>query len=520
MNNKLNEIFVKIQDLVEAESKMEFEEFLQQYNNVIEELYNKCVSLENEIYTDKREQYSFKNIYSLVLYYYAQLLSYPQIMGSKDKSIFNNTCRDIFSEEGYLQICSLFEKCIDYAKAVVDSDDEYFKNSTIDKNKVEDAKFENYSFYIRANFFYARFLIFMGETEKSIKFFQISAYHKYHYAYYYLINIHTEEENLNKDLALSYCKMLFDLDIEDPASLVITGAPIEHSQVASFHTIMDYLINNGDYEIAEDLNAYFDENLISAYTLKLVQLNFLGNYNTFVENVEKAVKEYNNKLIEIKKANKIEDELLKDDFDSNVINKMSDDIKIFIVTAIKTFDFLKRETTGTNNLDFSPAIIPMMKSLEILLKQIFVDNYFKYLKQNENLLNLRKINKILKNEEGTSLKNSLDDFTCGNALYMAMYRDYSAIERVQKDYNGKEIKFAYRPNEYFCKFCKSKGISDSENFVQKFGDSLQEIVCIRNNTAHRNRILRQDADEAFNILLKVKKFIGNLYKDFSFCFEN
>ena len=33
-----------------------------------------------------------------------------------------------------------------------------------------------------------------------------------------------------------------------------------------------------------------------------------------------------------------------------------------------------------------------------------------------------------------------------------------------------------------------------------------------------NRILPTDAKDAFDILIKTKKFINNLYKDFGFCF--
>lgn len=491
-----------------------------EHNNLILSLYNKCVELENYKFEDLTDNYYFDSAYSSALFAYAQLLSYPIIKANSKGALFNKDNINLFSTEKIDKIISLYDKCIDYAVKTIEYKDE---DVNIEKSLFRKMIVENDMFKVRVLYYYAIFLLFIGRVKESINYFLYASYPFENGmignapSCEYLIEIFTNDDYLDIDRAMYLYNKLMELK---ETRIIDNDIPIEAIQVNAFCTMMNYFMRTGYYENAVKLYNEFLTKKISLYTENVLLNNENNDYQKFLDYVKNIVNSYKLKLDEINESNVTEDKYLVDDFDKDILAKMSGDIKVFITTSIRTFDFLNKENSDKNNLDFSAAIIPMMKALEILLEKLFVNNYFEFLKKEKDL-NLEYINEFLKFKDGRTnkylLKNSIERFTCGNALNMAMDKIWIDKSRLKSSANL-EKNFLYSPNYYFCKYCKSVGIKDVENYVQDFGNDLEKILELRNNTAHKNRILPTDAKDAFDILIKTKKFINNLYKDFGFCF--
>jgi len=162
----------------------------------------------------------------------------------------------------------------------------------------------------------------------------------------------------------------------------------------------------------------------------------------------------------------------------------------------------------------------MFKAIEILLYHVFVDNYLKYLMRYESRINLDELDDYLtyvdRRLNKKRIKRTLRDFSCGKVPgIVADEGDVRIINKI----NGKDNQCFYPPNEYFCEFCEKCGIKDAYTFVIKFHENVKELCQLRNETAHRNRILPDDAKKSFDLLIKAKKFINNLYQDFAVCFK-
>lgn len=293
----------------------------------------------------------------------------------------------------------------------------------------------------------------------------------------------------------------------------------------AFKHIFDFYYSNGYYVDAKEISYITLKSVAAKWTLDALltigipvegsteeeklklksrqeeQCNYAKLIETALENCDKKLKE----LSDSSQRNKCI--LIDAGFDEKVIDKMTDQEKVFISTSFKTYEFVNKENKNSFNLDYSATTISIYKAVELMLEKLF-NKYLEYLKNNEKTLDLSKIDKYLKCKSGGIKFKFGTEFTCGKVL----------------DFIGKKFKKYktptyyeqyYEPHIYFCNFCESCGINKAEPYVKNMINDMQQIIKLRNETAHRASVSKEEAKQTFDILVDVTKFINKIYTDFN-----
>ena len=260
-------------------------------------------------------------------------------------------------------------------------------------------------------------------------------------------------------------------------------------KIAGYKIYWDFFNNLGNYEESLKIGKECKE-----FVLKYKLDNEVLLY------VEKHIKECKAKIEELNNNKYIDDMLLKY-FDKKVINLMSDDNKIYIITSLNIYDYMKsKEMT----LDYSATLMPILKAIENIVFEIVGVSYHAFILEKKTI-DKNMINAFI-NKKTNAIIKVMRYLELGDALYLMGYLNY---------YNNEII-----PNKYFVEFCNQNNVIDSKEVIKKIYKDLNDIRWNRNIVAHKDRVCEDCVEKCYDILLEKIKLIEYLYIKFKFVFEN
>ena len=283
----------------------------------------------------------------------------------------------------------------------------------------------------------------------------------------------------------------------DPKNYGVNGQNII-IKLYSYANYYNFLFKIGLYDdslrIAKEAKKYFihlDLDINQYETLK------------FINNHIKKCEEQINKSKEVKYS---EDKLLNY-FDKEIINLMSDDNKIYILTSLNIYEYMK---TTNFTMDYSATLMPILKAIENIMFDVLAKNYHTYITEiiSKKEIDKRDIIGFLNNDK--EFIKEIDRLEYGKILSLIG----------QKKHNYYNDNSFIIPNKYFLEFCNNNNIKDSRNVIIKLYKELEKLKDKRNLVAHKNRVYEDSVKECYDILLDNIKFINYLYTTFKFIFEN
>lgn len=231
--------------------------------------------------------------------------------------------------------------------------------------------------------------------------------------------------------------------------------------------------------------------------------------NELIENKREIIKPVNEHIekcqILIDKSKKIQykEDLLSNYFDKEILKLMSDDNKIYILTSLNIYEYMKSEET---TMDYSATLMPILKAIENIIFEIIAEKYHDFImKKNEkNQINPREIRAFI-NQKDNKFIEKMDQLELGSALYLIGYKYFENDELI------------IRKN--FQDFCNENNVKNFRDVIIKMYNELDELRRKRNLVAHKNRVFEECVKECYDILLNDIKFINFLYTNFRFVFE-
>ncbi len=456
------------------------------------ELLNDVNNLINAMKPYESSKFSSLRYEKLFLMMYAHILEIRNKMKFYDIGILNVNGYSIggnepikFNQDKVKQINALLK--------------EYFKINKLNESALEINCYFEESFKKELNLQSKRVLQDIADLynvldnyDGAIMFFE-EAYEKYQSikAAASLIRIYTfVDAHLDIDKALNLYDKLLELPYNDDMNI----ESLKMNKLYGISNIYHYYFNIGDYKNA----AYIIQNAISKSQDNMFEVSEGSLLSDLLKRAHDKLNELSEIVVDVGE--------LSSYFNSDVLTVMSDDMKIYIQTSLTVFESIEN---SKNALDYSAALIPVLKGLEDLIYEIYINGYLNYLKTLNNV-NYSKIDSSLYyiKYNQNFLKNRVDDFKIGNAIYSACY--------VQNNYGALDSSNSYMPIDYFVNFCSEVcNVEDPAFFIINMVKKLEQIKNIRNKAAHRFRITKTDAIECFNILFKRENFISLLYKNFS-----
>ena len=185
---------------------------------------------------------------------------------------------------------------------------------------------------------------------------------------------------------------------------------------------------------------------------------------------------------------------------------MSEDNKIYILTSLNIYDYMK---TVQITMDYSATLMPILKAIENIMFEILAKNYHSFI--SEKIKTKQIDNKDIKGflNKDNEFITEIDRLEYGKIL--------SLIGRKKIDfYDGSTYIIE---NRYFTEFCSKNNIINAKNVIVKLYNELDKLKDKRNLVAHKNRVYEECVKECYDILLDNIKFINYLYTTFKFIFE-
>jgi hypothetical protein len=268
-------------------------------------------------------------------------------------------------------------------------------------------------------------------------------------------------------------------------------------KINSYKMYYNFLYNLGMYEesvnVAQDFKKYIvniEENMLNES--KYGKNDFLKTINKHIEKCKIQIE--NSKNIKYK------EDILLEYFDKEILNLMSDDNKVYILTSLNIYEYIKSQEV---TMDYSSTLMPILKAIENIMFEIIAEKYHTFIIKKANV-NKKYIKGFLNEDNEISMK--IDRLEYGQALKLIGYRHFENNEII--------------PNKYFNEFCNENNIINSRDVIIKIYNELDELRYKRNLVAHKNRVYEECVKECYDILLKNIKFIDFLYTNFKFVFEN
>lgn len=264
-------------------------------------------------------------------------------------------------------------------------------------------------------------------------------------------------------------------------------------KLGSYPIYYKFLYNAGMYEESLNVSRTFKEYVSS---LNLEQREIV---KPIVEHIRKCKK----KLEEIKN-NECREEVLLQNFKPEILNIMSDDIKIYISTSLNVYQYMKLTKI---TMDYSATLMPILKAIESILFEIIGVKYHKFIIEKKEI-EKNHIKGFL-NKQGDFIRK-IDKLEYGTALSLiGRKNNYKSLENTE-----------IIPNKYFIEFCNKNNIKESKAVIIKMYEEIDKLREKRNLVAHKNRVYEECVKECYEILLENIKFINYLYTKFKFVFEN
>lgn len=295
---------------------------------------------------------------------------------------------------------------------------------------------------------------------------------------YYCDKMDFENANYYYDLMHTY-PLDFYGSIQNNIALKIAG-----------HTIYwKFFYNLGNYEESLRIGEECKE-FILKYKLDNEVLLYAEKH---IEECKLKIEESNN--------NKYTEDILLKYFDKEVLDLMSDDNKIYIITSLNIYDYMKSKKEIT--LDYSATLMPILKAIENIMFEIVGVSYHSFILEKRDI-DENMITAFINKRTNTIIKK-VRNLELGDALSLMGFFNY---------YDEK-----ITPNNYFVEFCNKNNITNSKDVVTKIYKDLDYIRLKRNMVAHKNRIHEDCVEDCYRILLEKIKLINYLYKTFGFVFK-
>lgn len=305
------------------------------------------------------------------------------------------------------------------------------------------------------------------------------------------LKYYCDESDYNN--ASKYYKIMHDFD---PKNYGVNFQNIV-IKLYSYSNYYNYLYDLGLYEeslnIAKEAKRYYIH-----LDLDMNQYETLRYINDHIKKCEEQINESKNI--------KTSEEQLLNYFDKEILDIMSEDNKIYILTSLNIYDYMK---TVQITMDYSATLMPILKAIENIMFEILAKNYHSFI--SEKIKTKQIDNKDIKGflNKDNEFITEIDRLEYGKIL--------SLIGRKKIDfYDGSTYIIE---NRYFTEFCSKNNIINAKNVIVKLYNELDKLKDKRNLVAHKNRVYEECVKECYDILLDNIKFINYLYTTFKFIFE-
>lgn len=308
-----------------------------------------------------------------------------------------------------------------------------------------------------------------------------------------LINYYCEKDN--SDLAKYYLDKCLKADVVYEDFVKESICTREQSKIFACNTMYQYYFNNGMYqnakEVAQKAEVFIKksrflskEELINIFAHKILECGELIEKSSINENTQD----------------------LETYFNHQTINMMNNDIKVFINTSLNIYNYIE---CSKFNMDYSAALIPCMKGVELLLYNITI-KYLNFVKKHyKKSINFNFIHKNFKYKDNNNnwlMKENIDRIEYGQVLN-------SMAKKIEED---------WVLNVYFKDFYtqNTENKNNIEEALLSFVKRLDDMTQRRNRVAHKGRIFKKDADECIKkLIFEHLGFISLIYENFEFVFN-
>lgn len=204
---------------------------------------------------------------------------------------------------------------------------------------------------------------------------------------------------------------------------------------------------------------------------------------------------------------KCSEEILLKYFNREIVDLISDDNKVYILTSLNIYEYMK---TAEMTMDYSAALMPILKAIENIMFEILAINYHHYMAEiiKNKQIDKRDIKGFL--DKDNEFMKKIDKLEYGKILSLIGRKSISFYD---------DSSFII-PNKYFTDFCNKNNIGNSKSVIIKIYNDIDKLKDRRNLVAHKNRVYEECVKECYDILLEKIKFINYLYTTFKFVFEN
>lgn len=261
------------------------------------------------------------------------------------------------------------------------------------------------------------------------------------------------------------------------------------------------------YNFLYDLGLYEDSLKVAKEAKKYyIHLDLDINQYETLKIINGHIKKCEEQISKTKDIKYSEDTLLKY-FDKEILDLISDDNKIFILTSLNIYEYMK---TTKITMDYSATLMPILKAIENIMYEILAINYHPFIVEilKQKQIDKRDIKGFL-DKDGEFI-TEIDRLEYGKILSLIGRKSISYYDNTS---------FVI-PNRYFLEFCKKNNITNSKSVIIKIYNDLDKLKDKRNLVAHKNRVYENCVAECYDILLDKIKFINYLYTNFKFIFEN
>ena len=265
-------------------------------------------------------------------------------------------------------------------------------------------------------------------------------------------------------------------------------------KIRSYPIYYNFLYNSGMYEEALNVAREFKKYVV---TNELIE-NKLEITRPTNEKIEKC-----ELLLNKSKEKYCNEDILLKYFDKEIVELMSDDNKIYILTSLNIYEYMK---STKMTMDYSATLMPILKVIENIMFEIMAKKYHNFImkRYERNQVNPRDIKFFIDQKNNTFIEN-IEQLELGSALHLIGYKYYVTDELIIR--------------KCFLDFCKENNMKNSREVVRELYKELDELRNKRNHVAHKNRVYEESVQECYDILLNNIKFISFLYTNFRFVFE-
>ena len=270
----------------------------------------------------------------------------------------------------------------------------------------------------------------------------------------------------------------------------------------------------------DDLMNQLSDRII-AYGNQKAQQSLYSNISKLFKNVNISKQSTENQIKTIRNN-------MKNEIGLETWNKFQKETRSCLVTAAFCLNNMEKAGGEIKNLDFSSAIVPLMKTLEHEVRIRFYDGYIKYLKihykdinrfMDENRIYSYDKNKLIRSRGGILYYGGGDpefsdpdigykNYTLGNFIYSTGLLDLNR-ECKSRGKSADTSMIEYCRNRLFRDNSKDDTVIDKQLF--DLASAIDKLRKTRNESAHGGNVKGiNDAEKALNMLLLSEKILVDM----------